>query len=283
MIAYSDFLHKLKGAQDKGKYLVALCPFHQDSAPSLLVFKDGWFHCLAASCSRSGTWVTLWNKINGQPIQIPIETRIHYHAPMGLNGFNSREEMAYEAYLDLTHVPSFQWYLEMRGLADAVDVQEIGYYRGWYLFPVWDRDGVFQTVVFRAAPHVQEGTGLRYWCDHEPVPYVPDWRLLDKNNYVTVVYGIMDALTMNKLRYPVMTSTHGADTFKAEWLDGYNKPIYIIPDKGEEKTALKLSSQLSWRGHVVYLDYPKEMKDVNDFLRSGKEKELIVQLMRGIQ
>lgn len=286
MIKYTDFLSKLRGAEDKGNYITAICPFHNDSAPSLLVYKDGWFHCLSASCSRSGTWNTLWNKVSGQPIQVRVETRVHYETPNSLFSieFASKEEMAYQAHIDLFNMTSFQWYMDMRGLADAIEVHEIGYYQGWYTFPVRDREGKFQNVVYRAAPHVQEGTGLRYWSDaRPPIPYVPDWRLLDKGKYILVVYGILDALTLNKFRYPVVTSTAGANSVKAAWFDDYNKPIYIIPDKGEEQAALRLSSSLSWRGHVVYLDYPEGMKDANDFLRSGKSDQLVAQLEKEIR
>jgi hypothetical protein len=201
-----------------------------------------------------------------------------------MNGFDSLEDLAYQAYLDLSNMPSFAWYLEMRGVADAVDVLELGYHRGWYTIPVRNQEGVFETVVFRAAPHVQEANkdGLRYWCKHAPTLYVPDWRLLDKADYILVPYGIFDALTLNKLRYPVATPTHGHN-FDPAWLYEYNKPIYFIPDKGEESSAIRHASMMSWRGHVIYLDYPEGMKDSNDFLRAGKEKELIVQLERQIK
>jgi hypothetical protein len=282
MIQYEDFLHRLQGAEDKGKYIVAPCPFHHDNSPSLLIFKDGWFHCLAADCSRSGTWKTLWNKISGQPIHVQAEKRIHYSSPKGLFSFESREELAYKSHLDLVQFPTFQWYLEMRGLADAIDIHEIGYYRGWYTFPVWDKEGTFTSLVFRAAPHVQEATGHRYWSDYKPTMYVPDWRLLDRCDYVIVVFGILDALTLNKFRLPVITPTHG-HVFDPLWLFGYRKNIYVIPDKGEEKKALRLISDLGWRGQMVNLDFPTGMKDTNDFLKAGKDKELLAQLERHIR
>lgn len=281
-IVYTDFLNKFKRAEDKGNYIVAPCPFHHDGSPSLLIFKDGWFHCLAASCSRSGTWKTLWNKLSGQPVQLQVETRIHYQSPGGLNEYESRESLAYQAYLNLVHFPTFQWYLEIRGLVDAIDIHEIGYHRGWYTIPVRDRDYKFQNVVFRAAPHVQEATSFRYWADGKPTMYVPDWQLLYKSDYVVIVFGIMDALTLNKLRYPVVTPTHG-HVFDANWLAEYRKPIYIIPDRGEEKAALKLIGDMGWRGKMVRMDYPAGMKDANDYLKAGQEKELVAQLEQVIR
>lgn len=281
-IQYEDFLRALPRAQDKGKYIAAPCPFHNDNSPSLLIYRDGFFHCLAASCSRSGTWKTLWNKISGQPIQVHSERSILYKSPQGLWNFETREKLAYQAYINLTHIPSFQWYLEMRGLEDAIDIHELGYHRGWYTIPVRDREYQFQNVVFRAAPHVQEAIGMRYWADGQPTMFVPDWYLLGKEDYILVVFGMLDALTLNKFRYPVVTPTHG-HVFKSEWLAGYRKPIYIIPDKGEERQVLRIIGEFGWRGKMVRLEYPEGLKDANDFLRTGRMDELQAQLSQVIR
>lgn len=276
MIKYEDFLNKAQRAHDYGKYISALCPFHEDrNTPSLLIFKDGWFRCLSASCNRAGTWKTLWNKLSGQPIQIHSERRVMFNAPTGIRDYDTLEKLTYQAHIDLEHWASWGWYLEMRGLTDSIEIAEIGYHRGWYTFPVWERNREYVTTVFRSAPHVQEATGIRYWCNHEPVRYVPDWNMFDKPKFIVVVFGIMDALTINKYRYPVMTSTAGADSFNAEWLDEFRRPVYILPDKGEETTAMKLAADLGWRGNVVYLDYPEKCKDPNDFITHNHEKQLL--------
>ena len=110
--------------------------------------------------------------------------------------------------------------------------------------------------------------------------YVPDWQLLESSRFIIVVFGMLDALTVNKLRYPVVTSTAGADTFQASWLNQYRKPIYIVPDKGEERTAMELAGKLGWRGNVFNMDFPKGCKDCNDFLTHNKDRELLSQLSR---
>lgn len=283
-IKYEDFLYKLPQAEDKGRYIVGVCPFHHDNSPSLLVFRDGYFHCLGADCARSGIWKTLWNKLSGQPIQVVSEKRIHYRSPANLliDDYGSKEDGAYRAYLDLVRFPTFQWYLELRGLEDAIDVHEIGYHRGWYTIPVRDRDYKFENVIFRAAPHVQDAINMRYWADGQPTMFVPDWGLLEKCDYIIIVFGILDALTLNKFRLPVVTPTHG-HVFDTNWLNEFRKPIYVIPDKGEEKSGLRLVSNLSWRGHLVRLDWPSGMKDTNDFLRAGQQGELLSQLSRVIR
>ena len=280
-LKYEDFLTRLERSKDMGKYMTGLCPFHSDvNTPSLLVYKDGWFKCLSTNCNRNGTWKTLWNKLSGQPIQIHPETRTLYATPMGLDAYESLEVLCYQAHMDLEQFPNWGWYLEMRGLTDAIEIAEIGYHRGWYTFPVHDKEHNFVTAVFRSAPHIQNAINVRYYCKHAPVMYVPDWNLMKKAEYILVVFGMLDALTVNKLRYPVVTSTAGADTFKAEWLDEYRRPVYVLPDKGEERTAMKLAGQLGWRGNVHLLRYPENCKDANDYLIHGKERELLAELSR---
>jgi hypothetical protein len=281
-IAYTDFLHRMPNATDKGNYIVAPCPFHNDNSPSLLIFPDGYFHCLAASCSVSGTFKMLWNKLAGQPLFIHPERRISYNAPEAIKDFETREELAYQAHLHLTKY-SRGYYLESRGLADAIEIHELGYWRGWYTFPVWNRDLSFHNVIFRTSPPVQFAlNGTRYWADFKPTLYVPDWNLIRKADYIVVVFGILDALTLNKFRYPVVTPTHG-HTFDVGWLADYRKPIYVIPDKGEERKVLQMIGDLGWRGKMTTMEFPDGMKDANDFLTAGREDQLIAQLEQVIR
>lgn len=275
-LTIEDIVGRLENAHDHGRYFSALCAFHQDSKPSMLVFKDGWWRCLG--CGRNGNWVSLWNKISGQPLSVTPEKRTSFAGPP-IRDLESLEHICYQAHADLMQFDSFRWYLQMRGLEERIETNEIGYVKGWYTFPVRDRDGSFQTAVLRAAPHVQEVTGFRYWCRSTPVPYVPDWYLYSNKSVLFVVYGILDALTLSQLRFPVVTSTAGNNTFRAEWLDECRKPIYIIPDKNEEEQAQKLANQLGWRGNVLRLNFPVDIKDTNGFLERGRGEELKAQLL----
>jgi len=123
---------------------------------------------------------------------------------------------------------------------------------------------------------------MRYWADGKPTMYVPDWHLLSTSDHIIVVFGILDALTLNKFRLPVVTPTHG-HVFHAEWLADYRKPIYIIPDKGEEKSVLRMMGDFGWRGKMVRLEWPDGMKDANDFLQAGRQNELLAQLSQVIR
>jgi len=288
-IKFKDFLRLLDKAEEGTRYIKGVCPFHDDDNPSLLVFADGWFKCLG--CNRYGRWQTLYNRLKGQPVQVKPEIRTSWSLPHVRP--EQLEDVSYQAHLDLEHFPSLAWYLEMRGIDGRIEANELGYWEGWYTIPVRTREGVFDTAVFRAAPHVQEASGgFRYWSPHVPTLFVPDWTLFDNSKYVIVVYGMFDALLLAQMRFPVCTSTGGKDSFDSEWLDDTRKKIYIIPDLGEELlirrtgnrkeigtgAPYRLAAELGWRGEVVLLDYPDDAKDVNDFFVKGKAESLIAQL-----
>lgn len=273
-IVYEDFLNVIGMAEDKGRYILGLCPFHDDAKPSLLVFEDGWWRCLG--CNRNGKWITLWNKSKGQPVSVTPERRTNWRVPVREG--EDIEEVCYIGHNDLISFETLQWYIQMRGLENRIEPCEIGYRNGWYSFPVRDHMGDFQTAVFRAAPHIQDVTGMRYWCAHKPTLYVPDWSLFESKDYIAVVYGIFDALALSDLRIPVCTSSSGNLTFQADWLDGVRKHVYVIPDRGEEAVAQDLANRLGWRGKVLRLSFPEGKKDPAGFFEAGKQSLLQSQL-----
>jgi hypothetical protein len=276
-VTYEDLQSNCRQVTTYDNYFTALCPFHNDSAPSLLVFKDGWFRCLG-SCGRNGTWITLWNKLKGQPIQVMPERHTIWGIPKVSVG--DLEEVCYQAHEDLLAYPTLGWYLEMRGIEGRIERNELGYWDGWYTIPVTDKEGQFVTAIFRAAPHVQQATGLRYYCPHHPVPFVPDWKLYNGEQTLFVVYGAIDALVISDLRFPVITSSAGNKSFSGEWLDNVRKPINIVPDKGEEKVARGLAAVLGWRGRVVNLPYPEGIKDPAGYYEKNKKGELMSVLLK---
>lgn len=274
MLTFEDLQGACTQVTMYSRYFTTVCPFHDDSSPSLMVFSDGWFSCLG--CRKRGTWKTLWNKMKGQPVQVMPDRKTHWGLP-NLEGENL-EEVCYQAHMDLVGFPSLGWYLEMRGIEDRIDQNELGYWDGWYTIPVRNRENDFVTAVLRSAPHIQEATGHRYWCPHRPTMFVPDWRILLRAKKIFVVYGILDALVLAGLRLPVVTTTAGQEHFYPEWLEEFRVPIYILPDKGEESAAHELASHMGWRGRVARLEYPDGIKDPAGFAEVGRTEELVGQI-----
>jgi hypothetical protein len=173
-------------------------------------------------------------------------------------------------------LPTLGWYLERRQVIDRVESCQLGWWNGWYTVPFFKHGHIFDGFVMRASLSVQQATHRRF---HMPAHsmgklYVPDWNLIDSSPYVVVVYGLFDALTLSSLRLPVVTGNCGKEGVTAELLEQFRKPIWIVPDKGEELTGRKLMNKLGWRGHLIELEYPKTCKDPNDYVMSGLDVQL---------
>jgi hypothetical protein len=250
-------------------YIVALCPFHDDRKPSILIYGDGWFTCLG--CGRKGTWDTLHRKMNGVDVIIRPELDTRWQGP-NIKKYDP-EELAFVANEDLMNFPSYNWYLKLRGLEGRIETCQLGYWKGWYTIPMFDNDGQFQNLVLRAAPHIEKSSGLRYWFTGKASLYVPDWHKVNTSPYVFLVFGMLDALTLSELGFAAVTAG-GTQNLRTEWLEDIRKPILVIPDQDEEPLAQKIISKLGWRGKMVRLPYRDGMKDPNDFLSRGKGQEL---------
>lgn len=280
-----DFLSILPGAKqyDNGRYIAGICPWHEDSKPSLLVFADGWFQCQA--CNRRGRFKLLYDKLQGWggPKNTAPEV-----ADFSTPHFEMDEvpKIARSASRILDKHPEMGWYYEERGVEDRIQPCMLGWYNGWHTIPVIGEDGDINGLVMRAGPHIEKATGRRFSQPHgmHPMLYVPDWHLFRKREAVAVVYGMFDALALSSLGFAVCTTTGGKDSFKPEWLDDTRKPIHVIPDKEpaeEIDTAYELVSKLGWRGHVIKLDYPEDCKDPADYVKESIGKRKLLQRTLG--
>jgi hypothetical protein len=165
---------------------------------------------------------------------------------------------------------SYSHYLHDRKIEKLIKKCKLGYLEGYYIFPIYSKSAILEGVVIRASPFTQAHTGFRYLTPQaqEGALYVPDWELLDQFPYLVICYGLIDALSFVSIGLPAATWSIGKN-LPAYALESFRKPIFIIPDSGEEVDAYQLAGQLSWRGHVYQLDYPAGLKDPNDMLVEG--------------
>jgi hypothetical protein len=285
MLTLDDLIPLLNYVKRYEGYVAALCPFHEDNNPSLLVFeKDpgaqhGWYQCLG--CEARGTHEHLLSVLEGAPIRIAPREQTSWGLPRLPEDQDGWEELAYASHDMLMQRTHLAWYWEMRGVTDRIEPRMLGWYQGWYTVPVFDETGKFSRLILRAGEHIQKRTGARYYTSPgKPVINVPDWRRLKQAEAIAVVFGTIDNLALDSLGYPVCTSTSGKGQFKAEWLADIRPFVYIIPDKGEESTALTLANKIGGRARIVTLNYPDNCKDPADYLKNGKRVELQKELAR---
>lgn len=267
---------------DGSKYLAGICPFHEDSKPSLLVWEDNYFQCQA--CGRRGTHKTLINSLRSPGGRRLSPETVEWRQPSLPATLSELRSFVNMSHVLLSENVSLQWYLEKRGIENRITPNRLGWHKGWYTIPVMDADGSVQGLVIRAGEHIQKATGLRFGfpLGQKPMLFVPDWRLFNSSNRVVVVYGMFDALALADLRIPACTTTSGKHTFHAQWLEEYGKRFYVLPDRDEDDTAVKLTNEIGNRASFIRFKYPDGMKDPADFLQAGKGEVLRSELGRYI-
>jgi hypothetical protein len=267
-------MEQLAGAHRYEKYVAAMCPFHQDRSPSLLVYPDGY---VCTACGARGPLERLWKQAGLRPLS-SFEDQPDYRPEVyGM----SKTDLVWAAHRYLRNSKGHADYLNQRGFTTrTIRRYKLGYWDGWYVIPSYSQTGDLKAVYFRSGPLVQRLSGIRFYQlkGQGGQVYCPDWGLLNDAKGVFVVYGLFDAITLAQLHYPVVTPTTGKASFRADWLDWFEGKVTVVPDSGEEKEAYLLASRLGWRGHVLLLDYPEGVKDPNDFVKTSQTTLLQEQL-----
>lgn len=163
-------------------------------------------------------------------------------------------------------------YLHRRGLTDAViNAHRLGYgqfYRKmWVTIPIKDIYGNYSFFKLRQDPAFGNDK-ITYPKGAEAQLY--DWETLTKLNIPLVICeGEMDRLLLLSKGISAVTSTHGAMTFKDDWIKKVDKGrhIYICFDndeagrKGSERVA-KMVENGGYETHIITL--PEEVGEHGD-------------------
>jgi DNA primase len=254
----AEYLEQFHGDSTHGW---ALCCFHPDTKPSLRLLSSG-YRCM--SCGEHGSLEWLLQKVSGR---IVIREKTYNPASFIWRNwqekFGSIKEIAKVAHNNLVNNPDTQHYLKQRKIDSQIKQGYLGYAEGYYIFPIRDEYGEVLGLTARTSPTIQTKNN-RYSVtkDCPQKIYVPNWKRVNKEDCIYVCYGTLDVWTLEMCGLAGITGLSGQQ-LKPEYLDRFRKPIYIIPDKGEEKQAIELQSSLGWRGMPLYLDFPEGTKDLN--------------------
>jgi len=170
--------------------------------------------------------------------------------------------------------PHIREYLRKRGLTDAViDLYKLGYgqfYRKpWITIPIKDVYGNYSFFKLRQDPAFGNDK-ITYPKGAEAQLY--DWDTLAETHtdkQLVISEGELDRLLLISKGIPAITSTHGAMTFKDEWVEkvGKGRKIYICFDRDEagRKGAERVAKMVEKGGnetHIITL--PEEVGDKGD-------------------
>lgn len=168
-------------------------------------------------------------------------------------------------------------YLNGRGITDdVIDTQMLGYGKfygkNWITIPIKDVYGNYAFFKLRQDP--------TYGNDKITFPkgveaQIYDWEMLTSAvSPLVICEGEMDRLALVSKGISAVTSTHGAMTFKQEWIDkvGKDRKIYICYDNDEagKKGSERVAKLLENTGNEIFVvTLPQEVGmggDITDFL-----------------
>lgn len=261
MITQDQIAEKLERVRWHGRYFSAICPFHDDREPSLLVFEDGSY-CLG--CLKGASLDSLWKRVSGEPSR-GIEScspLVHWRYIL-----HDLATFCKEAHERIKRYPELGFSLRKRGLQERIPKSQIGWWDGWLTVPIRTQAACLAGIVLRSTAEVQKRTQVRYATppSQPALLYTPDWKLIEDRPAVFVPFGIMDAEAIALMGFASATSTEG-QRFTPSLLDSIRKPLIVISDKGEEPAGRRLAASLGWRGIPSSLDYPPQAKDPAAFL-----------------
>lgn len=250
-----------------GKYFATTCPYHDSfpDNPSFLVYPDGAV-CLSASCRKKVSLPQLAHHLTHTTLPPPPERP---QAGLDWRRLPDPETLGNLAHQTLCDLPGQGVYLKERRVDSCIGPQKLGWYEGWYTFPIYNRQRRWAGLVLRAGPSLAKYAG-RYVTPpgQQPLLYAPEWKLVERSDYVFVPFGIFDALALTVLGLPAVTPTNiqGA---RPELFADLRKTLIVIPDRGEEEVGRRLVNGLDWRGKLAALPKHGNFKDPADFLKGG--------------
>lgn len=276
-VSLDDVGELLEGFHKYDGYGMALCVFHDDHSPSMRVYEFG-YKCM--SCGAKGSLEYLYSRLSGNVVirekrKFNPSQRIWYD---WADKYGSVKDIAKLAHQELLHHPERGQYLKNRMIETQIPTGKLGFLDGYYTFPVRNQYDEVIGIVARASPTIQTREN-RYTvsphCDQKL--YVPNWRKVLHDDYLYVCYGTLDAWSLLMAGYAGLTGISGQE-LNFRNLDQFRKPMYLIPDRGEERKTLELQTKLDWRGMSLFLQWPEDTKDLNGVhMKYGldKVKEII--------
>ncbi len=185
-------------------------------------------------------------------------------------------------------------YLNNRGISDEViNMYKIGYghfyKKNWITTPIKDEDGNY--IFFKLREDPDSGND-KITFPKGVKAQVYDWNTInDKPKYLIICEGELDRLLLLSKGIQAITSTHGANTFKREWIEKLHEIEKIVVCFDNDKTGKEATEKLldllhkKTKADLYRIDLPQEVGDGGDitdyFIElSGTKEELFSKYMK---
>ena len=231
--------------------------------------KTGQYDC--KKCGEKGNLITLVGHLGDSTDDIALHPRKRRRGTREYPKFGpSLVEECHQAVTD--HI---RQYLNGRGITDPIiEEYKLGwgkfYGKWWITIPIKDIYGNF--VFFKLRQDPDKGNDkITYPKGVQAQIY--DWQTLqDVTDELVICEGEPDRLLLMSKGIAAITSTHGAKTFKEEWVEAVQKwpKVYVCYDNGEvgEKGAKRVLEMVgNAPDHETYkISLPKELGEGGDII-----------------
>jgi len=270
---------KLSG--DKAEVMIQ-CLFCDDKKNHLYINneKGCW---LCHRCGVRGSWYNLLEHL-GETDKVSLEaiSNVQHTAEIVTNAPKLEKTMDDVEEYHLNLIDRIFEYLKSdeRGLnVETLEVFKVGWDGKSIVFPVFDKEGNLVNIRHRRDP--VRSTGNKMWNESGGKAAIFNIKVLQEpRDSVVLCEGEFDCMIACKNGFPAVTGTAGANTFKPEWADEFEKvkKVYICYDSDEagREGTLNAARYLKEKAYIVEL--PKgiggEKIDITDYfckLKKGKE------------
>jgi len=264
--------------RESGKELTTNCVFNDCDKDSMgteahLYFstETGQYDC--KKCGAKGNLVTFAKHFGDGIKEIALNPTRPSVIPRKSMNFDAEQAEACHLALPI----QIRQYLNGRGITDdVIDNQMLGYgkfySKNWITIPIKDVYGNYAFFKLRQDP--------AYGNDKITFPkgieaQIYDWEMLKgASSPLVICEGEMDRLALLSKGISAITSTHGAMTFKQEWIEkvGKGRKIYICYDNDEagKKGSERVAKLLENTGNEIFIvTLPQEVGeggDITDYL-----------------
>jgi hypothetical protein len=229
--------------------------------------ETGQYHC--KKCDAKGNLITL-SKHLGDTLPSNLISPESWPQKKKRQAKTIPAKLVEKCHYSLT--PEIIEYLNRRGISNEIIVKyQIGYgtFHGswWITIPIKDPTGNYLYFKLRQDPKL----GDKKWTFIGGPSQIFDWgSIITAKERVLIAEGELDALLMKSKGINCISGTAGAETFKEEWLEYFDKdlPYYICYDNDDagRKGSKKVASLLHRNGFkdINVITLPEEVGDKGD-------------------
>lgn len=261
----------------------ALCPFHEDSRPSLSIdHTKGMFNCHA--CGAAGSVFDFYSRKHGTNFSAAVNAvaafvgipNTEVSVPVKKPTFSP--ETARNWWVNLRRSPEHLAYLhDKRGLTDeTIDAEQLGWTGRRYSIPIRDATGAIINAKLYD-PNATAGDKMLWAIKGTPAGlYIPRaTAAMPEVKSGLLVEGEFDALVGAQGGLACYSGTAGARTWKKEWNDALPSTVLVLYDRDEagDIGGAQAATSIAGSGKAVSLaQWPKGLADgydLTDYMVDG--------------